>query len=186
MVDHDDPVDAGVVGGAGEVDEPVPFVGREERAVVRQANSEGGAGHERMIALRCRRPPCTSESSSASHGSRPRRPPLRQAIDLAKKLGAELHLVTAFSGSDREPVGRGPKARRGIPRVDRVVVGRPIQTHALPGDPAAAILRVAGEVDADLIVVGNKGMHGASRILGSVPNSIAHKTNCSILIVSTT
>jgi nucleotide-binding universal stress UspA family protein len=29
-------------------------------------------------------------------------------------------------------------------------------------------------------------MHGPSRLLGSIPNSIAHKTNCSILIVSTT
>jgi hypothetical protein len=36
VVDHDDPVDTGVVGGACEVDEPVPFVGREERAVVCQ------------------------------------------------------------------------------------------------------------------------------------------------------
>ena len=63
--------------------------------------------------------------------------------------------------------------------------GRPLQTHALPGDPADAILQVAGEVGADLIVVGNKGMHGAARILGSIPNNIAHKAPCSVLIVNT-
>ena len=62
----------------------------------------------------------------------------------------------------------------------------PIRTHVLPGDPADAIMRVAGEIDADLIVVGNKGMKGVGRILGSVPNTIAHKTSCSVLIVSTT
>jgi nucleotide-binding universal stress UspA family protein len=49
-----------------------------------------------------------------------------------------------------------------------------------------AILRVADEVNADLIVVGNKGMRGAGRVLGSVPNSVAHKATCSVLIVRTT
>jgi nucleotide-binding universal stress UspA family protein len=36
------------------------------------------------------------------------------------------------------------------------------------------------------IVVGNKGMRGAARILGSNPNHIAHKAGCSVLIVNTT
>jgi nucleotide-binding universal stress UspA family protein len=110
----------------------------------------------------------------------------RSAIDLATKLGAEVHLVTAFSGRDTGPAGTERKHAEGF--LDSIALSSavPIRTHALPGDPAAAILRVASEVDADLIVVGNKGMHGASRILGSVPNNIAHKTNCSILIVSTT
>jgi len=40
-------------------------------------------------------------------------------------------------------------------------------------------------VKADLIVVGNKGMRGARRVLGSVPNSIAHSAPCSVLIVDT-
>ena len=48
-------------------------------------------------------------------------------------------------------------------------------------------MRVAGEVDADLIVVGNKGMTGASRFfLGSVPNKVSHHINRSLLIVRTT
>jgi len=110
----------------------------------------------------------------------------RDAIDLARKLGAEVHLVTAFSGSDTSPSSPDRKHAEGFLESIALSSSLPIRTHALPGDPAAAILRVADEVDADLIVVGNKGMHGASRILGSVPNNIAHKTNCSILIVSTT
>ena len=56
----------------------------------------------------------------------------------------------------------------------------------LPGDPADTLLTVADEVHADLIVVGNKGMQGARRILGSVPNSVAHGAPCSVLIVDTT
>jgi nucleotide-binding universal stress UspA family protein len=110
----------------------------------------------------------------------------RSAIDLATKLGAELHLVTAFSGGDTGPASAERQHAEGFLESIALSSALPIRTHALPGDPAAAILRVAGEVGADLIVVGNKGMRGASRIVGSVPNSIAHKTNCSILIVSTT
>jgi nucleotide-binding universal stress UspA family protein len=45
---------------------------------------------------------------------------------------------------------------------------------------------VATRVDADLVIVGNKGMRGARRVLGSVPNSIAHKAPCAVLIVDTT
>jgi nucleotide-binding universal stress UspA family protein len=110
----------------------------------------------------------------------------RYGIDLASKLGAELHLVTAFSGSDTGPAAPERQHAEGFLESIALSSAVPIRTHALPGDPAAAILRVAGEIGADLIVVGNKGMHGASRILGSVPNNIAHKTDCSILIVSTT
>jgi len=33
---------------------------------------------------------------------------------------------------------------------------------------------VAEQEDADLIVVGNKGMKGVRRVLGSIPNSVAH------------
>ena len=43
------------------------------------------------------------------------------------------------------------------------------------GDPADAILDVAEEQEADLVVVGNKGMTGAKRfLLGSVPNKVSH------------
>ncbi len=60
-------------------------------------------------------------------------------------------------------------------------------THAREGDPADAILDVAEELGADLIVVGNKGMTGAKRfLLGSVPNKVSHHAPCSVLIVRTT
>jgi nucleotide-binding universal stress UspA family protein len=58
--------------------------------------------------------------------------------------------------------------------------------HAVPGRAAQAILTVAEAQGADLIVVGNKGMHGARRILGSVPNAVSHAAPCDVLIVSTT
>ena len=39
---------------------------------------------------------------------------------------------------------------------------------------------------ADMIVVGNQGMHSASRfVLGNVPNKVSHRARCNVLIVST-
>ena len=59
-------------------------------------------------------------------------------------------------------------------------------TYARQGDPADAILDVAEEQGADLIVVGNKGMTGAKRfLLGSVPNKVSHHAPCSVLIIRT-
>ena len=65
--------------------------------------------------------------------------------------------------------------------------GVKVETHAREGDPADAILDVAEEQEADLIVVGNKGMTGAKRfLLGSVPNKVSHHAPCSVMIIRTT
>ena len=65
--------------------------------------------------------------------------------------------------------------------------GVEVETFAREGDPADAILDVAEERGADLIVVGNKGMTGAKRfLLGSVPNKVSHHAPCSVLIIRTT
>jgi nucleotide-binding universal stress UspA family protein len=58
--------------------------------------------------------------------------------------------------------------------------------HASKDDPEDALIKIAEEIHADLIVVGNRGMKGARRVLGSVPNSVAHGAPCSVLIVDTT
>ncbi len=47
------------------------------------------------------------------------------------------------------------------------------------------ILATAVDVGADLIVVGSKGMRGARRYLGSVPNSVAHGAHCAVLVIKT-
>ena len=115
------------------------------------------------------------------------------ARQLAYQLGATLHLVGAFAGS-AEPssaahAGEAPGRHEMESFLEQLAAqsgARRVTTHALPGDPTAAILRIADEVAADLIVVGNKGMRGVHRVLGSVPNSIAHKASCAVLIVNTT
>ena len=52
------------------------------------------------------------------------------------------------------------------------------------GEPAEVLVRLAGECEADVLVVGNKGMD--RRVLGSVPNTVSHKAGCSVLVVKTT
>ena len=60
-----------------------------------------------------------------------------------------------------------------------------MQTHASAGSPAEALLEIAEAVGASTIVVGNRGMHGAKRVLGSIPNTVSHRARCNVLIVST-
>jgi nucleotide-binding universal stress UspA family protein len=108
---------------------------------------------------------------------------LRQAREIAELAGAKLEIVTAFKDD-----GTGTARKHAQALVDRLAQPRlaaGTRTHALPDAPADAILMVAGEVDADLVIVGNQGMQGVRRVLGSVPNDIAHKADCAVLIINT-
>ena len=108
------------------------------------------------------------------------------AIDLAERYGADLHLVMVYDRSGG-PAGRDPRddAEGQLAAIQaRTKVTTHI--HVLPGDPSDGLVMVADEVNADLVVVGNKGMRGARRILGSVPNKVAHGAGCSVLIADTT
>jgi nucleotide-binding universal stress UspA family protein len=129
---------------------------------------------------------------------------VRQTTELAKAVGAKVMIVSAF-----EPVGnqRLREERQQVPEDMQWMVneredveatlkqageqieaaGVPVETFSRQGDPADAILDVAEENNADLIVVGNKGMSGAKRfLLGSVPNKVSHHAPCSVMIIRTT
>lgn len=60
-----------------------------------------------------------------------------------------------------------------------------VHLHVVTSSGRDAICSVAEEIHADLIVVGNRGMTGAKRMLGSTPNSVAHHAPCSVLIAAT-
>jgi nucleotide-binding universal stress UspA family protein len=119
-----------------------------------------------------------------------------RADALAHQLGAELHVVTVYSersgGNLGEPViastDEAPERRRAEALVESISSSCAARTrgYALAGDPAKEILRVAKEVDADLIVVGDKGMHGVRRVLGSVASDVGHGASCDVLVVKTT
>jgi nucleotide-binding universal stress UspA family protein len=129
---------------------------------------------------------------------------VRQAVDLAKLAGAQLSIVSAYAPvSGRRVEGEKLDAPADVqheigPREDVNLIldsaaaqarkqGVEVQTHPVQDDPADAILNVAEQTGADLIVVGNKGMTGARRyLLGSVPNNVSHHAPCSVMIVRTT
>jgi nucleotide-binding universal stress UspA family protein len=60
-----------------------------------------------------------------------------------------------------------------------------VRAHVCTGDPAEALITVATDMHAQMIVVGNRGMTGARRVLGSVPNRVSHRAECAVLIVPT-
>ena len=129
---------------------------------------------------------------------------VRQATELAKALDAEVHVVSAY---EPVPEARLRMERKDVPgdlqwsineredveatlaeAADNIKgAGVKVETFSREGDPADAILDVAEEQNADLIIVGNKGMTGAKRfLLGSVPNKVSHHAPCSVLIIRTT
>jgi len=125
------------------------------------------------------------------------------AVELARLTGATLQIVSAY---EPVPVQRLRQEARQVPEdvqwtvnprddVDTTLAdaadragggGVAARTFAREGDPADAIVDVAEEVGADLIVVGNKGMTGARRfLLGSVPNRVSHHAPCAVMIIRT-
>jgi nucleotide-binding universal stress UspA family protein len=129
---------------------------------------------------------------------------VKQAALLAKAVGASVLLVSAY---EPVPEARLRTERTAVPedvswmvnpredvqavldadaeRIRKSGVSA-VETFAREGDPADAILDVAEEKDADLIIVGNKGMTGARRfLLGSVPNKVSHHAPCNVMIVRT-
>lgn len=107
---------------------------------------------------------------------------VREAVDMAKAVGATLELVSASAAVSEELETSLADAAE-IARA----AGVGVNTHAREGDPADAILAVAEERGADVVIVGNKGMTGAKRfLLGSVPDKISHHAPCSVMIVRTT
>jgi nucleotide-binding universal stress UspA family protein len=62
-----------------------------------------------------------------------------------------------------------------------------VSAMLVEGDPGQALLTVAKEQGADLIVVGNRGINTLSgRLLGSVPSDVSQRAPCDVLIVHTT
>jgi nucleotide-binding universal stress UspA family protein len=124
---------------------------------------------------------------------------VRTATELAKTFGQPLHVVCAQhlrTGAD----GLALSAGMSVPVMDDSWVNGVLDdaaaqirqssvevfTHPMVGNPAEAILDVADDVNADLIVVGNRGIGSKSRfILGNVPSRVVHHATCSTFVVNT-
>lgn len=136
-------------------------------------------------------------------GSEPSLRSVREAATLANAMGSELIVICAYEPIDQatiekwkdeapveiswryspttlaeESVEKGRKAAEEM--------GVPARALIASGEAGEALIRTAEQEDADLLVVGNRGMAGATRfLLGSVPNKVSHHAPCDVLIVHT-
>lgn len=123
------------------------------------------------------------------------------ALDLAERFSAKVVFISAYKPIDdarlrREQRDAPPEHHWRInPTEDVDGILRDAEdkaeqrglkwaSEASEGDPAEVIVKLAEKHGADVIVVGNKGMH--RKVLGSVPNTISHNADCHVLIVKTT
>jgi nucleotide-binding universal stress UspA family protein len=137
-------------------------------------------------------------------GSQTAREAVGQAIEMAKRLDASLHIVSAYEPASGQGLRDAPTISL-VPDPQWVVrlreeadatldeaaatareAGVVASVYARQGDAADAILDVAEERGADLVIIGNKGMTGAKRfLLGSVPNKVSHYAPCAVMIIRT-
>jgi nucleotide-binding universal stress UspA family protein len=127
---------------------------------------------------------------------------IEAAFELAERFGATLVVLSAYTGQPRSSSvprlsgGASPDiewASTEAEQVERILAAaeeaateRGLQcTSAMAqGDPGDVLADLAERHGADVLVVGNKGMH--RRVLGSVPNTVTHKASCSVYVVKTT
>jgi nucleotide-binding universal stress UspA family protein/nitrite reductase/ring-hydroxylating ferredoxin subunit len=132
--------------------------------IVRTTSGKTMDGYERVLV--------------ATDGSRTADRAARKGIAIAKKFGTKLSLVH---------VGH-PKTGEMILEDTATHIGGGVEAdrHAVAGDPSELIIKIAENDGADLIVIGNKGMTGARRVLlGSVPLNVSQIAPCDVLIVRT-
>jgi nucleotide-binding universal stress UspA family protein len=126
---------------------------------------------------------------------------VRQAAEIARTTGARLHVVSAAmpihamagAAANPEVMAYAPDplqvANGVLEETSKRLAGSNVEVtvHARQLSPAEALIEVADEQQADLIIVGDKGMRGKKRfLLGSVPNAVSHHASCSVMIVKTT
>ena len=140
---------------------------------------------------------------TGTNGTARAREAVAVAAEMAATHGAQLHLVRAFRGASAvagamvaaEVMSTALMVDRDIERevghdLDNLAAelrerGIDVKTHSICSTAVDALLKVAEAESADLIVVGDKGMHGPHRVLGSIPNSVAHHASCAVMIVPT-
>lgn len=120
--------------------------------------------------------------------------PARRAFELGvfmgRQLGAEVHVVTVLDASESDSDGAGQEIedlRRllemrtcGTVRADDLA----IECHARAGSPADAIVSLARELDAPLIICGTTGKGAVARtLLGSVSHELVHKSGAIVMSV---
>ncbi len=119
----------------------------------------------------------------------------QRAAELAEALGAELHVVMAVDkassqvvtvGTDEFQIDNFADAKSHLQTVG-LSLGRDRVTTSLgEGEAGRALVRAAETVGAQAIVVGNRRVQGAARVLGSVAIDVLRHAPCDVVVVNTT
>jgi nucleotide-binding universal stress UspA family protein len=117
------------------------------------------------------------------------------AAALAAQLGADLHIVMCAErkkgvqmtvGTDSWQTDWLSEAGQFLEDLGRKVGKGEVTTAVSDGDPAKAICEEAERLDAELIVIGNKRVHGLARVLGSVAGDVMKQAHCDVYVANTT
>jgi len=125
-----------------------------------------------------------------------------RAVGLARAVGAELIVVSAYLGRPPAGVaaagisidagwvaaaqGAAEQVAREAAEQAKAVGVATVSYQAVDGEPSETLLLVTQEQDADLLVVGSKGMQSTARfLLGPIANKVSRKVACDLLIVET-
>lgn len=137
----------------------------------------------------------TDGSKTAEHA-------VRRAGALAKAVGAQLIIVTAYNNRAPSGVaaagmtfdagwaaaGQSAAEKCAAESAEKVMangLGK-VSTMAVGGEPAEVLIQVAENEGAELLVVGSKGMHKTARFLmGPIANKVSRRIACDLLIVET-
>lgn len=120
----------------------------------------------------------------------------QQAVEMAKNYSRTLHIVMAVSANEIHEIRGAGSERFHIDLVTAAEqsllalasdlgVTTPFTTAVVLSDPAEALCEQARLLDASTIVVGNKRVQGAARILGSIAGKVARSAPCDVFIVHT-
>ncbi len=117
------------------------------------------------------------------------------AAEMARALGANLHLVTCADksksvnvsvGTDRFHTDWLTEAEQFLKDMGRRLGNEQVTISVGSGDPATVLCDEAKRIDARMVVVGNRRVQGVSRVLGSVAGDVLKHADCDVLIVNTT
>ena len=106
---------------------------------------------------------------------------VKMAAEVARRFEAELVLLSAYNRPDDDS-----RQREAVAQTEAQLLQEGVRCRTLADEGYAAdvLVRLAKKCGADILVVGNKGMK--RRELRSVPNSVTHQADCSVLVVKTT
>lgn len=117
----------------------------------------------------------------ATDGSETSHKAVRRGLELAAALNAKAHLVTAAKSEDA-----GQEVLESTWRA-LDLGSQPVHVELdvlVDSQPASAIVLNGWKYE--LVAIGNRGMSGPLRLLGSVANKITHELKSNLLLVNTT